>query len=341
MKYEIGDKIIVQLTKEEGKVVDLINENMVLIEVKGVKFPAYMDQIDFPYFEMFSKKKEEPARKTIYIDQIKREKQIGRKSGKDGVELSFIPILDKDIFEDDVVEKLKVYLINNNDEDYNFKYALFFSDVSTFEVNSVIHKNSEFYLHDINFEDVSDNPKFSFEFSLLKQNKNKAPYFEVLKKLKGKQLFKKVEQTNLKNDASFSYELFGEYPAKQINEELDFTKLNNKGFKVYDLSKIKDHLPPARSVVDLHIERLVDDPSSLTTPEILELQLSTFRKYLELALAHNKKEVTFIHGIGEGRLKQNIHEQLKTFKEVYSFQNTYHEKYGYGATEVFLKQRKQ
>jgi len=42
---------------EEGKVVEIINEKMVMIEVRGVKFPAYMDQIDFPYFKMFSQKK--------------------------------------------------------------------------------------------------------------------------------------------------------------------------------------------------------------------------------------------------------------------------------------------
>ena len=56
MKYQIGDKIIVLLTDEEGKVVEIMNDKMVMIEVKGVKFPAYMDQIDFPYFKMFIRK---------------------------------------------------------------------------------------------------------------------------------------------------------------------------------------------------------------------------------------------------------------------------------------------
>ena len=36
MKYEPGDKIIVMLTNEEGKVVEIMNEKMVMIEVKGV-----------------------------------------------------------------------------------------------------------------------------------------------------------------------------------------------------------------------------------------------------------------------------------------------------------------
>ena len=57
MKYQPGDKIIVLLTEEEGKVLEIMTEKMVLIEVKGVKFPAYTDQIDFPYFKMFSEKR--------------------------------------------------------------------------------------------------------------------------------------------------------------------------------------------------------------------------------------------------------------------------------------------
>ena len=40
MKYEIGDKIIVLHSDEEGKVIDIINDKMVMIEVRGVKFPA-------------------------------------------------------------------------------------------------------------------------------------------------------------------------------------------------------------------------------------------------------------------------------------------------------------
>ena len=57
MKYQIGDEILVLHSNEEGKVVDFINDKMLMIEVRGVKFPAYMDQIDFPYFKRFTQKK--------------------------------------------------------------------------------------------------------------------------------------------------------------------------------------------------------------------------------------------------------------------------------------------
>ena len=56
MKYQAGDKIVVLLTNEDGKVVEIINDKMVLIEVRGVRFPAYADQVEYPYFKMFTQK---------------------------------------------------------------------------------------------------------------------------------------------------------------------------------------------------------------------------------------------------------------------------------------------
>jgi len=73
MKYQVGDKIIVLLSDEEGVVKEIINEQMLMIEVRGVRFPAYMDQIDFPYYKMFTQKKP-VEKKKIYVEDIKKEK---------------------------------------------------------------------------------------------------------------------------------------------------------------------------------------------------------------------------------------------------------------------------
>ena len=56
MKFQIGDKVLILHSNEEGEVVDIINKKMVMVDVRGVKFPAYIDQLDFPYFKRFSKK---------------------------------------------------------------------------------------------------------------------------------------------------------------------------------------------------------------------------------------------------------------------------------------------
>ncbi|MEP7164170.1 MAG: Smr/MutS family protein [Ferruginibacter sp.] len=336
MKYEIGDRIIVLHTDEEGTVVDIMNDKMVMIEVRGVKFPAYMDQIDFPYFKMFTQKKP-VEKKKIYVDNIKKEKIVIKEKSGDGVWLNFIPVFDKDVFDDDLVEKLKVFLVNHNNEEYTFKYNLFFAGESHFELKNSIRGNSDFYLHDVNFEDLSDSPRFDIEFSLVNDNKKKAPYYETSLKLKGKQIFKKIEELQVKNEASFSYELFGTYPDKLEEEKVDLGKLGNAGFRVYDVSRVRENLPAARSVVDLHIEKLTDNWKHLSNADILSMQLSAFEKYYELAVAHRQPELIVIHGVGEGILRDEIHERLRLKDEVKSFVNQFHHSYGYGATEIYFK----
>ncbi len=335
MKYQPGDKIIVLLTNEEGKVVEIMNEKMVMIEVKGVRFPAYMDQIDFPYFKMFSEKKL-VEKKKIFIDNVKQEKGKIKVKVDDGMFLAFMPIFDKDIFDDDVVEKLKVYLINQTETGFNFTYKLFFNGENDFELKNNIEPLSDFYLHNVNFEDLSDNPRFDVEFSLTNPDKKKAPYFETSLKLKAKQLFKKIEEIQVKNEPTFSYPLFKEYPDKVDEEKVDLSRLGNAGFRIYDAHKVRENLAPARSVVDLHIEKLTDSWKHLSNFEILTLQLKEFEKYYDLAVAHHQPTFTIIHGVGTGKLRDEIHEVLRTKREVKSFVNQYNAAYGYGATEIFF-----
>ena len=335
MKYQQGDKIIVLLTNEEGKVVELMNEKMVMIEVKGVRFPAYMDQIDFPYFKMFSEKRV-AEKKNIYIDNVKPEKGSPKIKVDNGVFIALMPIFDKDVFDDDVVEKLKVFLINQTETAYNFTYNLFFGGESSFELKNTIGPLSDFYLHKVNFEDMSDNPRFEVEFSLVIPDKKKAPYYETSLKLKAKQLFKRIEEIQLKNVPTFSYPLFEKYPDKIDEEKVDLSSLGNAGFRIYDVSKVKENLPPARSVVDLHIEKLTDSWKHLSNFEILTLQLKEFEHFYDLAVAHYQPSLTIIHGVGVGKLRDEIHEMLRLKKEVKSFVNQYHPSYGYGATEIYF-----
>jgi hypothetical protein len=337
MKYEIGDKIIVLHTNEDGKVVEIINEQMVMIEVKGVRFPAYPDQIDFPYFKMFTEKRK-AEKKKIFIDDVKTEK-AGAKTKpviEKGVFITFLPIFDKDIFDDDVVEKFKIHLYNQTNTHFDFKYDLFFNGQSNFELSNTLYPQQDFYLHDVLFEDLSDNPRFNVEFSLNIPDKKKAPYFETSLKIKGKQLFKKIEEIKEKNEPSFSYLLFDNYPGKVEEEKVDLSRLGNAGFRIYDLAKIKEHLAPPRSVVDLHIEKLTDSWKHLSNFEILSMQLKEFEKYYELAVSHYQSSLTIIHGVGAGKLRDEIHAILRTKREVKSFVNQYTAAYGYGATEIYF-----
>ncbi len=340
MKYQLGDRVLLLHSNEEGEVVDIINDKMVLIDVDGVRFPVYMDQIDFPYFKRFSEKKyfdeRNPGKKKdkVYIDNIKKEKATSKYNVGEGVWLSFLPVFDKNVIDDDIVESFKIYLINQTDEPYNFAYEISFSGSCGFELNNQLLPLSDFYLHDVPFEEMNDSPKFCFDFTLVNTNKKKAVHFETSLKIKAKQLFQKIEDMKMKNEPTFSYQLFKHYPDKPEDIKPDF--VNTYG-QLYDASKATQNLEPARSVIDLHIEKLSGNWQSLSNFEILSLQLSVFEKYFNLAVAHRQPDLIVIHGIGKGKLREEIHEILKLKPEVKSFVNQYHHNYGYGATEIFFQ----
>ncbi len=341
MKYQVDDEIIVLHSNEEGKVVEIMNDKMVMIEVRGVKFPAYMDQIDFPYFHRFTKKAvvPQPNKAKQYIDQLPKEKGVKTNvKTEPGVWLSFLPKFGLDEFNDEVVESFKLYLINQTDYGYRFEYKQQLSNGRTeFDLTNEVRAGKDFYLHDIPFESLNDNPNFTFEFSLLSPQKNKAEYFEAGVKIRAKQMFKKVEEIKEKNLPSISYLVFTDYPDKAEEEKLELSSLAAKGFKIYDAAKARQHLPPPRNMVDLHIEKLTDNWKNMSAFEMLSLQLHEFEKWYELAIAHHQPELIVIHGIGTGKLKDEIHDILKSRKEVKTFINQYDPRFGYGATQIFFQ----
>jgi hypothetical protein len=334
MKYQLGDKVLLLHSNEEGEVIDIINDKMVLIDVEGVRFPVYTDQIDFPYFKRFSEKRIIQKKEKVYIDNIKKEKTDGSPKESTGVWLSFLPVFDKDVFDDDVVEKFKIYLNNHTADSLQFHYQIHFRGTPDFHLKNNILPFSDFYLHDIPFEEMNDAPKFEFDFSLSEFNKKKADHFETTFKIKAKQLFQKIEEMRLKNQALFSFNLFENYPDKPFDLAPDY---HNSFGTIYDISKAKLRLEPARSVVDLHIEKLIDNWKGLSNFDILTIQLSNFEKFYNLAVAHKQPNLIVIHGVGTGKLRTEIHEILKLKKEVKSFANQYHSNFGFGATEIFFQ----
>ena len=338
MKYEVGDEIIVLHSNEEGRVVEIMNDKMVMINVRGVKFPAYMDQIDFPYFYRFSKKTVvEDKKPKVFLDNIPMEKpQPNKIKVEDGVWLVVIPKFALDDFNDEVVENLKIYLVNKTERQFTFDYKQYFLNENNFEIKNTIGGFQDFYLHDIDFEKVNDSPSFSIDFALNKPEKNKADHFETSLKLKPKQIFQKIEELKEKNLPTITYKLFDTYPDKVLEDKFELTGLAAKGFKVYEASQSRQHLEPAKSVVDLHIETLTDDWIKLSNGEILDIQLREFEKWYDLSVAHRQPSLIVIHGIGTGKLKDEIHELLKVKRDVKSFINKYHPRYGYGATEIYF-----
>ena len=89
---------------------------------------------------------------------------------------------------------------------------------------------------------------------------------------------------------------------------------------------------------DLHLEALrPDTKEELSNTAILRIQLDAFEDALSRALATNMHEIVFIHGLGTGVLRKEIHRQLSRNKDIKFFEDAQKGKFGFGATLVRLK----
>lgn len=115
-----------------------------------------------------------------------------------------------------------------------------------------------------------------------------------------------------------------------INEKEQFFK--NKKPKPRSRDK---QVPPME--VDLHIHKLVDNTRGMTNHEMLNLQLETAERQLKFAIEKKIQRVVFIHGVGEGVLRTELEYLLSRYDNVNYYDANY-QKYGVGATEVYIMQ---
>jgi|TARA_R110000744_G_scaffold254951_3_gene370504 dsDNA-specific endonuclease/ATPase MutS2 len=89
--------------------------------------------------------------------------------------------------------------------------------------------------------------------------------------------------------------------------------------------------------VDLHIDKLTPSTKGMTNFEMLNLQLDTAKRQLDFAIRKKIQKVVFIHGVGEGILKEELHYLFKRYENAKYYDADY-QKYGMGATEVYFFQ---
>lgn len=89
--------------------------------------------------------------------------------------------------------------------------------------------------------------------------------------------------------------------------------------------------------VDLHIHHLTDSTKGMTNFDMLNLQLDTARHKLEFAIRKRIPKIVFIHGVGEGVLRQELETLFRRYNNV-TFYDADYKTYGLGATEVKIFQ---
>ncbi|MDR2125518.1 MAG: DUF2027 domain-containing protein [Prevotellaceae bacterium] len=110
----------------------------------------------------------------------------------------------------------------------------------------------------------------------------------------------------------------------------DKNDIQRKKVKYADKSEIEE--------IDLHIEELINNKENLSNGEILKLQIDRFTIALDLGISARTRQMIFIHGTGNGKLKHEIRRLLDTqYAGKVRYQDASFKEYDYGATMVYIK----
>lgn len=131
--------------------------------------------------------------------------------------------------------------------------------------------------------------------------------------------------------SSFKKDVFSGANLKSVIAEKEAPRRKNQP-KV----KAKERTLPAMEV-DLHIHQLTKSNRSMSNHDMLTLQLDTAERQLKFAINKRIQKMVFIHGVGEGVLKLELEYLLGRYNNVKFYAADY-QKYGLGATEVYIYQ---
>jgi hypothetical protein len=204
------------------------------------------------------------------------------------------------------------------------------------------------YIAAFKYDDLSAELRLEGDYRVvLPKGLGKPSYFSL--KIKAPRFFKNLNRYQGLPFEGHSFDLVAlkeEQPLEDLRaytqvkvQELKIQKEREQAETLYSPVSLyhPKRLASFKREIDLHVEALGKDPGSMTAGQILKLQLEAFDRYLEEAIVLGVDRFFAIHGVGKGKLKNEIASRLLRHPQVKTFVNEWHHKYGYGATEVILQ----
>ena len=136
-------------------------------------------------------------------------------------------------------------------------------------------------------------------------------------------------------------QLYGDRePARKTSQEKG--QQGNDYVRRYEGQQSRGKAPLRRQqgdilVVDLHASEVLDTTAGMSSADILNYQLDVFRRTLDEHKNVKGKKIVFIHGKGEGVLRQALIQELRYKYKKYTYQDASFQEYGYGATQVTIR----
>ena len=351
MNFKKGDTVKFLNDVGQGTIVRFKDENLaIVLSDDGFEVPVLMSELlivegSYSFDNNHEQQSNSTTEPTITHDVFGSENDDLEEDGlntdkKASVFFALVPQNQKDIINSD----LDIYLIN----DSNFR-VLYSISKSENEFQSLfaygnLEDNTKVDLGIIKRDELNDFEELNFQMTFFR----KGNYYllnPLNKKwnVKPSKFYKEntFTENDFFNEKAFIYELTVEdiNMADYISDsDIEKSKKDKEGIEPKKQFKSsKQGKNQEIEEIDLHIQNLVDDHSSLSNTEILDIQMSRFTTALDGGIIAGTKRMVFIHGIGNGRLK---HEVAKTLNRMYPklrYQDASFKEYGYGATMVLIK----
>lgn len=248
----------------------------------------------------------------------------------------------------------EVYLVNESNYDLAVVYTSGKSRAQELRYQGVVPFDSSEMLEHFSPEELPERLRSTFQLLAFKEEGvpyRPKPAISVELKVDGARFFREnaFVKTPYFDDPAILFELVKEdqplvtnkVDAEQLAREMMQKKVEPQG--QHSRHKAVEHKPKVRRneplVVDLHIDELVDSTHGLEAKDMLELQL---KRVEEVLGAHRKPmhkgmKIIFIHGKGEGVLRQAVLSLLKRKYPRYEVQDASFQEYGFGASQVTIR----
>ncbi len=349
MKFHKGEKVRFLNEVGSGTVTKIMSDGMVMVEVEdGFEYPYPMNQL--VQVEPDNRKEEavKKGQEAVEKDNFSKASSIENSEFKiqnfaDGIYLAFIPKHQQ--FPS--AGEIDLVLMNHSEYDIYFTISLKDGREWMCIQSGAIRPRGQNKIDTLTPQEIDEwgIVKTDLIFFSGDAYAHRDPVSDQLK-LKGVKFFKDSTYTDdlLTGKRAYLAEL--EILEESIPTESERPFINNEDIKRMLIAKERSSFSEKKSIphlknqqldkeVDLHIEELIDNWSGLTNAQLIDIQLKHMQKELDEAIGNHFQRITFIHGVGNGRLKSEVRRILASYKGI-RFHDGSYQRYGFGATEVLL-----
>jgi len=346
MNFQIGDKVKFLNAKGGGIVTRIIDTRMVGVAVEGgFEIPTLSSELirlekDEPGARFFDEHFDIAPREEMEERSIQTENRLlelpysvtkNRKSEE--LFLAFVPHDQKWL----ISGLLDVMMVNNSS--YDILYNLFLQNPDktfTGKDYGSCFPDSRLILDTITREQLPEWTSGYLQFLFHKENCTEVlPPFNSEFRVSGQKFYNEASyrETNFITEKAIVVRLLSLTDYLQLNRKQEDAPSARIPAREEEALIFKHQVNPREAEVDLHIEELLEDHISLKKEEILDFQIRYFERSLDSAISNRFLKVIFIHGVGNGILREAILGILKKQAGIEVFDAPM-QKYGVGAIEV-------